>query len=172
MTSIGIGLIGTGYMGKAHAVALQAVGAVFNTSLRPVCEVICSTTAAGAAQKAAEFGFKHSTSQWRDLIDNPRVEAVVIASPQSTHLPIALAALAAGKPVFCEKPLGERDMAPGMATRSSSRRVTFSRPSKPDGPCFRHSATDSRSAACSKRHFAPMRRDTGFPSRIFESDLT
>jgi predicted dehydrogenase len=106
MKAIGIGLIGTGYMGKAHAVALQAVGAVFNTNLRPVCEVICSTTAAGAAQKAAAFGFRHSTSEWRDLIDHPRVEAVVIASPQSTHLPIASAALAAGKPVFCEKPLG------------------------------------------------------------------
>jgi predicted dehydrogenase len=106
MTTIGIGLVGTGYMGKAHAVAFQAVAAVFNTSLRPVCAVICSTTAAGAAQKAAEFGFNHSTSEWRDLIDDPRVEAVVIASPQSTHLPIALAAFAVGKPVFCEKPLG------------------------------------------------------------------
>ena len=62
MRSIGIGLVGTGYMGKAHAVALQAVAAVFNTNLRPVCEVICSTTAAGAATKAAEFGFKESTS--------------------------------------------------------------------------------------------------------------
>lgn len=106
MTAIGIGLVGTGYMGKAHAVALQAVGAVFNTKLRPVCEVICSTTAAGAAQKAAEFGFNHSTGRWRDLVDHPKVDAVVIASPQNTHLAIALAALAAGKPVFCEKPLG------------------------------------------------------------------
>ncbi|MFI4889151.1 MAG: hypothetical protein ACHQIL_01325 [Steroidobacterales bacterium] len=48
MATIGIGLVGTGYMGKAHAVALKSVGAVFNTSLRPVCEVICSTTEAGA----------------------------------------------------------------------------------------------------------------------------
>jgi predicted dehydrogenase len=106
VSAIGIGLIGTGYMGKAHAVALQAVGAVFNTKLRPVCEVICSTTAAGAAQKAREFGFRNSTQDWREVIDNPKVEAVVIASPQTTHREIARAALAARKPVFCEKPLG------------------------------------------------------------------
>jgi predicted dehydrogenase len=106
VATIGIGLIGTGYMGKAHAVALKSVGTVFNTRLRPVCEVICSTTEAGAASKAAEYGFNASTSRWQDLIANPRVEAVVIASPQTTHRQIALAAIAAGKPVFCEKPLG------------------------------------------------------------------
>ena len=106
VTTIGIGLVGTGYMGKAHAVALKSVGAVFNTRLRPVCEVICSTTVAGAARKAAEYGFNASTSHWQDLVANPRVEAIVIASPQTTHRPIALEAIAAGKPVFCEKPLG------------------------------------------------------------------
>jgi predicted dehydrogenase len=104
--AIGIGLVGTGYMGKAHAVALKSVGAVFNTHLRPVCEMLCSTTADGAARKAAEFGFQSSTHRWEELVANPRVEAVVIASPQTTHRQIALAAMAAGKPVFCEKPLG------------------------------------------------------------------
>ncbi len=106
MATIGIGLVGTGYMGKAHAVAFKSVGTVFNTRLRPVCELICSTTEAGAASKAAEYGFNRSTSRWQDLVTDSRVAAVVIASPQTTHRQIALAALAAGKPVFCEKPLG------------------------------------------------------------------
>ena len=106
MTAIGIGVVGAGYMGKAHSVALKSVGAVFNTQLRPVCEVICTTTAAGAAHKALELGFNHSTGDWRELVAHPRVEAIIIASPQTTHKDIALAAFKAGKPVFCEKPLG------------------------------------------------------------------
>lgn len=106
MPAIGIGLIGTGYMGKAHAVALKSVGAVFDTPLRPVCEMICSTTPEVAARKAEEFGFNTSTGRWQDLVANPKVEAIVIASPPTTHRLIALAAIAAGKPVFCEKPLG------------------------------------------------------------------
>jgi predicted dehydrogenase len=108
-------------MGKAHAVALKAVGARFNTGLRPVCEVICSTTAAGAERKAAEYGFNASTSHWQELVANPRVEAIVIASPQTTHRAIALAACAAGKPVFCEKPLGASlDDARAMAAAAAA----------------------------------------------------
>ncbi len=106
MTQIGVGIVGGGYMGKAHAVAMAAVGAVFDTALRPSLELICTTTDQGAADKARQFGFKRSTSDWRKLVADPAVQAVVIASPQETHHDIAGAAIALGKHVLCEKPLG------------------------------------------------------------------
>ena len=106
VTQIGVGIVGGGYMGKAHAVAMAAVGAVFDTALRPSLEMICTTTETGAADKARQFGFKRSTSDWRKLVNDPAVQAVVIASPQETHHEIAVAAFALGKHVLCEKPLG------------------------------------------------------------------
>jgi predicted dehydrogenase len=107
MSEIGIGIIGAGYMGKAHSVAMAAVGAVFNTSLRPRLEMICTTSEAGAEAKAKAYGFSRFTANWKTLVDDERVEAIIIASPQHTHREIALAAFARGKPVMCEKPLGE-----------------------------------------------------------------
>jgi len=106
MREIGIGLVGGGYMGKAHAVALSAVGAVFNTALRPRLELIAASSPESAERYRAAYGFARATGNWQDLIADPRVEAVVIAAPQQTHRAIAEAAFAAGKPVFCEKPLG------------------------------------------------------------------
>ena len=94
MPDIGIGLIGGGYMGKAHAVALSAVGPLFETALRPRLEVVAATTPASAARYAAAYGFGRATDDWRDLVADPKVQAVVIASPQSTHRAIAEAAFA------------------------------------------------------------------------------
>ncbi|MEP2640407.1 Gfo/Idh/MocA family oxidoreductase [Roseobacter sp.] len=106
MAEIGIGIVGGGYMGKAHAVAMSAVGAVFDTALRPRLEMVCATSPASAERYRAAFGFARGTDDWRALVADPRVEAIVIASPQDTHRAIAEAAFALGKPVFCEKPLG------------------------------------------------------------------
>lgn len=106
MKTIGIGIVGGGYMGKAHSVAMAAVGAVFGTTLRPRLEVICARSAQSAERYRASFGFKRATADWRDLVNDPKVEAVVIATPQELHREIALTAFALGKPVFCEKPLG------------------------------------------------------------------
>ena len=106
MTHIHIGIVGGGYMGKAHSVAMAAVGAVFNTGLRPVLEMICATTDESSERYRAAYGFNRCTSNWRELVEDPKVEAIVIASPQSTHRAISEAAFALGKPVFCEKPLG------------------------------------------------------------------
>ncbi len=106
MREIGIGIVGGGYMGKAHAVAMSAVGAVFETELRPRLVKVCATSAASAERYRAAYGYASATDDWRDLVTDPRVEAVIIASPQSTHRAIAEAAFARGLPVFCEKPLG------------------------------------------------------------------
>ncbi|WP_391480849.1 Gfo/Idh/MocA family protein [Nereida sp. NH-UV-3] len=106
MTNIRIGIIGGGYMGKAHAVAFAAVGGLFDTALRPVLEMVCASTDTSAERYRASFGFNRATSDWRTLVNDPNVDAVVIASPQVTHKDIAIAAFQAGKPVFCEKPLG------------------------------------------------------------------
>ena len=106
MTEIGIGIIGGGYMGKAHAVAMSAVGAVFNTALRPRLEMICASTAASAERYRTAYAFARATDDWRVLVNDPKVAAIIIAAPQETHREIALAAFALSKPVFCEKPLG------------------------------------------------------------------
>uniref|UniRef100_UPI0040471B7B Gfo/Idh/MocA family protein n=2 Tax=Yoonia sp. TaxID=2212373 RepID=UPI0040471B7B len=106
MTQIGIGIIGGGYMGKAHAVAMASVGAVFETTLRPRLEMVCATNDASAEKYRAAYGFARATSDWRTLVNDPAVEAIVIASPQSTHRDIAEAAFKLGKPVLCEKPMG------------------------------------------------------------------
>jgi len=107
MTRIGIGIIGGGYMGKAHAVAMAAVGAIFDTKLRPVLEMVAASSPESAERYRQSFGFARATGNWRDLVADPGVEAVIIASPQDTHREIAEAALALGKPVFCEKPLAD-----------------------------------------------------------------
>lgn len=103
---IGIGVVGGGYMGKAHSVAMAAVGAVFDTALRPRLEMIAARTPETAEGYRAAFGFARATEDWRVLVADPHVEAVVIATPQAHHREIALAAFAAGKPVLCEKPMG------------------------------------------------------------------
>ena len=106
MSELGIGLVGGGYMGKAHAVAFSAVGAVFDTPLRPRLEMIAAGSPESAERYRAAYGIARAARDWRELVADPRVEAIVIATPQDLHREIALAAFALRKPVFCEKPLG------------------------------------------------------------------
>ncbi|MEM1063905.1 MAG: Gfo/Idh/MocA family oxidoreductase [Pseudomonadota bacterium] len=123
MAQIGIGIVGGGYMGKAHAVAMAAVGAVFDTVLRPRLEMVAASSAESAERYAVAFGFKRAAADWRAVVEAPEVEAVVIASPQHTHRAIAEAAFALGKPVFCEKPLGASiDDARAMAAAAEASR--------------------------------------------------
>ena len=106
MSDIGIGIVGGGYMGKAHSVAMASVASVFDLPRRPRLEVIAASSVASAERYRAAYGFQRGTSDWRELVADPAVEAIVIASPQSTHRDIAEAAFARGLHVLCEKPLG------------------------------------------------------------------
>ena len=106
MSDIGIGIIGGGYMGKAHSVAHASVGAVFQTALRPRLEMIAASSPASAERYRDAFGFARAADSWEALVDDDRVDAIVIASPPDTHLAITRRAAALGKPIFCEKPLG------------------------------------------------------------------
>ena len=106
MAEIGIGIVGGGYMGKAHSAAMSAVATIFDTPLRPRLEMICATTEETAETYRESFGFARATTDWRVLVQDPQVQAVVIATPQKFHRDIAEAAFALGKPVLCEKPMG------------------------------------------------------------------
>ena len=106
MAGIGVGVIGTGFMGKCHALALGAVGRVFGDVAAPRLEVLCDVPAERAAGLARDWGFARATGDWRAVVADPSVDLVSITAPNRLHREMALAALAAGKHVWCEKPMG------------------------------------------------------------------
>ena len=105
MKSLGIGLIGTGFMGKAHALAFGAAKAVMGDVPDSHLAVLCDTPADKATQMADQFGFAHATDDWKSLVTNPDVDIVSITTPNTLHFDMAIAAVKAGKHVYCEKPL-------------------------------------------------------------------
>jgi len=124
MMSLGIGLIGTGFMGKAHALAYRSVNAVFGDVPEVRLELLCDTPTDKAEAMASQFGFARATESWRELIVDPAVDIVCVTTPNKMHAEMAIAALEAGKHVHCEKPMAlTLDEAAKMeaAARSSGR---------------------------------------------------
>jgi predicted dehydrogenase len=105
MKEIGIGVIGTGFMGKAHSIAYSASASVFGTGLRPRLEVVCDLSPERAQTRATDLGFSRYSSDWREVINDPAVELISVCTPNDTHAEISIAALKAGKHVWCEKPM-------------------------------------------------------------------
>ena len=110
METIGVGLIGTGFMGKCHALAWTSVRAVFGDTPAIRRVALCEVEESLARKRADEFGFEAATADWKALIANPQVDVVSITAPNAWHAPMAVAALEAGKHLWCEKP-----MAPSLA---------------------------------------------------------
>ncbi|MGP4672637.1 Gfo/Idh/MocA family protein [Agrobacterium salinitolerans] len=105
MAALGVGLIGTGYMGKCHALAWNNVTSVFGDVERPRLVTLAEVNPELAAKKAAEFGFVRSTGNWRDLLADPEIDVISVTTPNAFHPEMAIAALEAGKHVWCEKPM-------------------------------------------------------------------
>lgn len=104
---IGIGVIGMGWMGTQHSQSYRQLPDRFPLSEIVPDLLVCSDeveSRALAAQK--HLGFKRCTTDWQEVIRDPEVQVVHICTPNNMHLPIALAAAAAGKHIFCEKPVG------------------------------------------------------------------
>lgn len=103
---IGVGMVGYGFMGKAHSNALRTMPYIFwPTAARPVCASIAGRTEEHVRQAATRYGFAQWSTDWRDVVGDPAVEIVDCVGPDDTHMPVVMAAIAAGKHVICEKPL-------------------------------------------------------------------
>ena len=102
---IAAGLIGSGFMGKTHALALANVNRVFELPIEVQLHTLADVNAEMATKAARQLGFANATGDWRTLIAEPDINLIDITTPNRLHREMALAAIEAGKHVYCEKPL-------------------------------------------------------------------
>ncbi|MCA9107654.1 MAG: Gfo/Idh/MocA family oxidoreductase, partial [Planctomycetales bacterium] len=102
---LNIGMIGYGFMGKAHTNAYSKVNHFFDLEYRPVLKAVCARDAAKAQAFADTWGYESIETDWRKLIERSDIDAIDICTPNNLHHEIAMAAAKAGKMILCEKPL-------------------------------------------------------------------
>ncbi len=98
-------LVGHGFMGAAHSQAFRVAPRFFELPLALVMSTLVGRNAEATAAAAEKWGWQKTATDWHDIVGDPSIDLIDICSPGSTHVEIAVAALAAGKHVFCEKPL-------------------------------------------------------------------
>ncbi len=127
---IGVGLIGSGFMGKAHALGYATAARVFDLPFEVDLAILADADAALADRASRALGFRRSSGNWRDLLGDPEIDIIDITTPNTLHREMALAAIAAGKHVYCEKPLAPtaaeaKDMADAAAAAGLATQVGF-----------------------------------------------
>jgi predicted dehydrogenase len=119
-----VGMVGYAFMGAAHSQAWRTVNHAFDLPLAARMTAVSGRSPDGVAAAAAKLGWAEHTTDWRTLIARDDIDLIDICTPGDTHAEIALAALAAGKHVLCEKPLANtvaeaREMASAAAKAAS-----------------------------------------------------
>lgn len=106
MKEIRIGLVGAGWMGKAHSSAFLDAQMLFGPDFgTAVFEMVADTNEESAKEAQHKIGFRRMTTDWKELVTDPEIDLVDIATPNAFHYEVAKAALENGKNVYCEKPL-------------------------------------------------------------------
>lgn len=105
MTTVGVGMVGHAFMGRAHSQAWRSVGPFFGPPLTPVMTALAGRSAERARAAADALGWASVETDWKELLRREDVQLVDICTPGDSHAEIAVAALDAGKHVLCEKPL-------------------------------------------------------------------
>jgi len=106
-TRIGVGLIGFGWLGQAHSRSVQRMPTLFGDRVFDAELVICADNVAARTEQAvSDFGYAEAAADWRRVVEHPGVDVVFITAPNMLHLELIEAAAAAGKDIFCEKPVG------------------------------------------------------------------
>ncbi|WP_299090666.1 Gfo/Idh/MocA family oxidoreductase [uncultured Metabacillus sp.] len=106
MKKLNVGMIGGGFMGKAHALAYAGMPMFFwPAPAIPHRHTLVDVTEELAKDAAAKLGFDHYATDWREVVNDPNIDIIDIVTPNNTHAEIAIAAAKAGKHVICEKPL-------------------------------------------------------------------
>src|SRR4051794_34512684 len=100
-----VAMVGYAFMGAAHSQAWRNAHRFFDLPAVPELTVLCGRDASAVESAAARFGWRESATDWREVVSRDDIDVVDVSSPGDTHRDIALAALAAGKHVLCEKPL-------------------------------------------------------------------
>ncbi len=106
-SSIGIGVIGFGWMGQAHSRSYLSIPKYFpGAGITPRLVAVADTVPERLDLAVQNFGFESGTTDWRVLVEHEDIDIVDITAPNTLHQELAEAAAAAGKHIFCEKPVG------------------------------------------------------------------
>ena len=106
MEKLNVGLIGAGFMGKAHALAYVGMPIFFwPAPAIPVKKIICDLAEESTKDSAQRFGFEDYTTDWKKVVSDSNIDIVDISTPNDSHAEIAIAAAEAGKHIVCEKPI-------------------------------------------------------------------